>query len=256
MRFILALYRWFITMLCFAYVFLGGALLSLTYFNYLKIRYKDVHTIHVKARHAIHIAFKILIQSAVFLRLFDLRFYEFDKINKDGGSLIIANHPTYIDYVILSSKIDNLNCIIKEDIASNIFLKNVIKTAGLIVNSATDESLLHIKEAIDKEQKIVIFPEGTRSDSKKSIRLKRGFAQVALRCPANMRIIYIDCAEHFLGKHSTWNKLFYTKPQYNFYVKDFFDKESLVNTYYNKNYALASRHLTKEVQTLLNSYAK
>ena len=256
MLFILALYRWFLTMLCFVYVFVGGSLLSLTYFNYLKLFYKDEDIIHKKARHAIFVTFNILIQSAVFLRLIDLKFHDFDKLDNDGGSLIIANHPTYIDYVILASKIDNINCIIKEDIASNFLLKNVVKTAGLIVNTASDDSLLTFQKALDKNQKIVIFPEGTRTIDKDNIKLKRGFAQLALRLPASMRLVYIHCTQDFLSKKSSWNTLYYKKPIYNFYAKDFFDLNDLNKQFDDKNFALKARHLTLKVEKLFNSFTK
>ncbi len=250
------LWRWCITTMCFVYVFIGGAFLSLTYFNYLKIRYKDnSKLIHIKAKKAIQVSFNIMLNISKFCRAYDVNFHNLEDLSKEGG-LIIANHPTYIDYVILASKIPNLNCIVKESIANNFFLQNVVNTAGYIVNSRTEDKLSEIKEKISNGEKILIFPEGTRTDFNKDIKLKRGFAQLALRCQCSIMLFHIHCSENFLGKNCRWYHIYNNAPIFNIYFKKFISVNDLKSDYGDKEYSIGARHLTENIRSLILSYLK
>lgn len=55
-----------------------------------------------------------------------------DTLKGDTGCLIIANHPSLIDYVLIASQLERCDCIVKSAIWHNPFMKHIVKAAGYI----------------------------------------------------------------------------------------------------------------------------
>jgi len=63
----------------------------------------------------------------------DLRNSRLEKLNRPG-QLIIANHPTLVDIVFLISRVKQANCIVKQKLWHNPFMRGPILNAGYISN--------------------------------------------------------------------------------------------------------------------------
>lgn len=54
------------------------------------------------------------------------------RLRQAKGMVVIANHPTLIDVVVLISLMPNAGCIVKQGLWRNPFLRGVVSAAGYI----------------------------------------------------------------------------------------------------------------------------
>lgn len=174
----------------------------------------------------------------------DYRFTGDEKFQQDTGCLIVANHPSLLDYVILASRMPRCDCIVKQALLQNPFLSGVIKAAGYLINSGSDALLQACETRLQAGGTLLIFPEGTRSLPEKPMTLQRGAANIALRAGCDVRIVHISCQPPMLTKNGKWYEIPRVKPQFVITVadkvkaEDFLDESDL-------SPALAARRLTQ-----------
>lgn len=61
----------------------------------------------------------------------DYRFIGDDKFEQDAGCLVVANHPSLLDYVILASRMPRCDCIVKQALLQNPFCAALLKQQGI-----------------------------------------------------------------------------------------------------------------------------
>jgi 1-acyl-sn-glycerol-3-phosphate acyltransferase len=129
------------------------------------------------------------------------------------GILVIANHPTLLDAVLLMSVIPNITFIVKAAIASNPFTSTMVSMAGYIPNNEEGVALVEkAANAIARGETLVVFPEGTRSNAEVGLSFKRGAANIALQANCPIQPILIKCSPLTLRKHEKWYSVPDTTP--------------------------------------------
>jgi len=121
-----------------------------------------------------------------------------------AGQLVVANHPTLLDVVFLLSLMPEANCIVKSALWKNRFTFGIVSLAGYIPN---DSSALVSRaiEALDSGESVIIFPEGTRTESEEAVlHYQRGAANIAVRAACAVTPVLIKCNPITLQKHSHW----------------------------------------------------
>lgn len=221
---------------------LGGLLLS--HFIYLGIvlftKDEDVRT--QRFRKAITLSFKCFRNTMIFLRVFDVKFLGLDELKDAKRCVFIANHPSLIDYILICSELSNCCCLVKGSLLKNPFFGKVIAGAKYIPNDSELDTLDLCKKHFAKGENILIFPEGTRTKDLSNIKLKRGAANIALRCACNVKVIRIDLSERFLAKDQKWYDVPSTKPVYTFRCTN--------EIVYDENCIAQSEHLSNAVRAL------
>ena len=81
----------------------------------------------------IHYAFRLFLGFIETFKGMEFYFEGADRLGDDAG-LIIANHPTILDVVLLISRLPQADCIVKKELWNNFFLKRVVTSAGYIPN--------------------------------------------------------------------------------------------------------------------------
>jgi 1-acyl-sn-glycerol-3-phosphate acyltransferase len=114
----------------------------------------------------------------------------------------------------------NCDCIVKEGILKNPFMRGVAKAADYLVNSQAETMIETCRQRLDEGGVILIFPEGTRSVPGQSVKLQRGAAHIAVRCRRDIRIVRIQCSQGFLYKNTKWYKIPPKKPFFTVEVKN------------------------------------
>lgn len=198
------IYRLIMTALCFAIFNLGGLCLFLIWFHFLNLFIKDKITRQNLARKSISLSFRLFIKILELCKLIKLDFINEKELLADQGCIIACNHPSLIDYVILASRLQHINCVVKESLVHNFFLKGVIKSANYLVNNDPEKILNNTKESLDRKECLLIFPEGTRTKRNSPIKLHRGAATLAVKLNVPLRIVTIACSEEFLSKEKKW----------------------------------------------------
>ena len=119
------------------------------------------------------------------------------------GKVIIANHPSLLDVVILISLIPNANCIVKGALVQNKFISIIIRNLYIPNSIPFEEQMERARKSmLEDGNNLIIFPEGTRSVPGTPWHFKKGAARFALFAEADVVPIYFGGNEKIgLRKH-------------------------------------------------------
>jgi len=244
------LWRWIATGLFFALFGIGGLALSLVWFTLLRLVVRQEARLQQLTHNSIRCSFRFFLNALRLAGVMDYRIIGAEKFTQDKGCLVVANHPGLLDYVFLASCMPRCDCIVKQALLDNPFVRGVIKAAGYLVNSGSEALLQACEDRLKGGGTLLIFPEGTRSVIGQPISLQRGAANIAVRAGCDVRIVQISCQPPMLTKQGKWYKIPDTKPQFIIRVQgkiaagQFSDQHDL-------SPALAARRLTRYLRSEL-----
>lgn len=203
-----------------------------------------------RVQYAICVNFRLFVLLMQSLRLAQFSFEGKETLKEDHGTLFIANHPSLIDYVVITSVLPYCDNLVKAALWDNFFVRRVIDAAGYITNRQSDEIFNQVENSFKLGNNLLLFPEGTRSTIGKPITLKRGAAQIAIRLNVPVRLIYINCYPRTLTKELKWYQI--PKRQVTFSVK--VGERILPKNFLNEANqlpSLAARQLTRYLEKKL-----
>jgi 1-acyl-sn-glycerol-3-phosphate acyltransferase len=158
-----------------------------------------------RARRVIQRIFRVYIAALRLTGVIRLRMDGAAQLAAARGRLIVANHPSLLDVVLLMSLVPNAQCIVKHELWNHRFLGPLMRAAGYIRNDlAADDMIAACRAALDRGDCLIIFPEGTRSVPGARIGLRRGFANLALLTGAPIQPVCITCEPPILFKGEPW----------------------------------------------------
>nr|WP_282081901.1 lysophospholipid acyltransferase family protein [Klebsiella pneumoniae] len=213
-------WRLVMTGFCFALFGIGGLLLSVVWFNLLLLLVWNPVRRRRLALRSIAASFRAFLTVAKTLGVLDYRIEGSDVLRQEKGCLVVANHPTLIDYVLLASVMPETDCLVKSALLKNPFVSGVIRAADYLINSQADALLPACQQRLDQGDTILIFPEGTRTRPGEKMTLQRGAANIAVRCGSDLRVVTIQCSEHLLDKQSKWYDVPPAKPLFTVEVRE------------------------------------
>ena len=152
----------------------------------------------------VHLLWRTFVGIMCGLKLIDIKCDDNDKLQKIHGKIVIANHPSLIDVVILVAKIPNSICVVKESLFHNIFIRAIIRRVYVSNSMDTNKFLTQASEILDAGYNIIIFPEGTRTLPDKPVHFHRGFAYLQIASTHDILPIHIENTPKILGKNQPW----------------------------------------------------
>ncbi|MGL4250389.1 MAG: lysophospholipid acyltransferase family protein [Aeromonas sp.] len=235
------------TMLGFTLFGIGCLLLTLVWFPLLWLSVRG-ETRRRLAQRTIRISFRFFLNV---LRLLGVLDYRFDSMPQQlSGVLVLANHPSLLDYVLLAAHMPACDCIVKEALWHNPFVAGIVRAAGYIPNAAAESLLPVCSERLQQGAVLLIFPEGTRTTLGEPLQLQRGAAQLAVRCQARVLPVRIHCSAPFLTKQHKWFQVPEHKP---FFTLEFLPQSEVRDLIPNDEPpSLAARHLTHYFKRVLS----
>jgi 1-acyl-sn-glycerol-3-phosphate acyltransferase len=140
-----------------------------------------------------------------FLKIVDLEADNRENYRHLSSKILVANHPSLLDIVMLFSLIPNVDCIVSTYLNRNVIVKGVIRQL-YILNSLDIENIFQTcSESLRQGNCLVIFPEGTRTPRSGKVILKRGAARVALASGYPIVPVHIGGTDKYgLGKKDPW----------------------------------------------------
>lgn len=238
------------TGICFTLFGLGGLMLSLVWFNLLLLVQRNPERRRQWARRSISCSFRFFMRTMTFLGVLDYRIEGAEILRSDRRCLVVANHPSLIDYVMLASVMPDVDCLVKADLQRNVFLRGVVRSANYLVNSQAETLLPDCQQRLAKGEAIMIFPEGTRTRYGEPLKLQRGAANIAVRCQCDLRIVHIRCSQRMLDKQSRWYEVPPEKPLFTITVGQRIESQQFMAGDEDAQ-ARAARHLTQYLQQAL-----
>lgn len=205
-------YWWLVvrTGFCFAVFGLGALLLGSVVFPLMLLLVRANAPRRRYVRATVHHSFWFFFELMHWVGGFT---YEIEGRERLGrpGQLIIANHPTLIDVVMIIGLIP-AGCVVKEALFRNPFLRRVVEAAGYISNQSTATMIIEASAALRAGDTLVMFPEGTRTRPGAPVSFHRGAASVAVQAAAVLTPVYIHCEPVFLPKTQPWYRVPANRP--------------------------------------------
>jgi len=193
---------------CFVFFGVFAVILSATLFPCLRLVSRDADAGRVRIQRAMRwvFAFFIRMMRMVGVISYELRGLErLDFGKRTTGMLVVANHPSLIDVVILVSLMQAVDCIVKNALWRNPFLRWPVAWAGYIPNRSAEELVAHCAQSLRAGRSLLVFPEGTRTVPGTPINMRRGAAQIAVASRADILPITISCEPLMLAKTQAWH---------------------------------------------------
>lgn len=196
------------TGLSFAIFGLGGLMASLTLFNAIRLLPRSRQSKRRISQGLVHRLFRFYIRLMKVMGVLTVDVKGKRELATSQGQVILANHPSLLDVVILISLVPRANCLIKESLQHNIFMRGIIAAAGYIGNGADSTQVLQqCQQVLSEGDNLIIFPEGTRSTPGQPLSLRRGAAQIAVRSQALVMPVHIQCHPTTLTKSERWYQI-------------------------------------------------
>jgi 1-acyl-sn-glycerol-3-phosphate acyltransferase len=123
-----------------------------------------------------------------------------DALRTGPPTLIVSNHPTYLDAMLVVSRLPNVVCIMKADVLANPFLGGGAKLAGYIPADAPKEMIRAAVEALRGGRHVLFFPEGTRTVQQPVNPFRSGFALIARLAEAPVQSVLIEADSPYMRK--------------------------------------------------------
>ncbi|WP_437881872.1 lysophospholipid acyltransferase family protein [Pseudomonas sp. LRF_L74] len=196
-------WRLIATALSFGLFGAGGVLLRLVVFPLLSLMPGDALVRRTRARRVVSRTFHWFVQ---FMYRSGVLTYEVEGAERLGrpGQLVIANHPSLIDVVVLIAFIRDSNCVVKQSLWDNPCMRGPIRASGYISNSGSIDMLEEAAQALESGQTLIVFPEGTRTKPGTTPEFHRGAAAIAVRGATVVTPVVISVTPTTLTKAEPW----------------------------------------------------
>ena len=183
---------------------LTGLFAGILVFPLLTLFVRDTKKRQFIARKIIGLFFGWFCSSGCAMGVFAIDIRGLEHYDENRSLLILANHPTLIDVVILISLFPQVDCVVKEAVVRNPFMRGLVGPANYISNCEPADLLESCVAHLRAGDSLLLFPEGTRTERGQPPALKLGAAEIAVRAQADVLPIVIDCRPQFLTKTDPW----------------------------------------------------
>ncbi|RRJ82782.1 lysophospholipid acyltransferase family protein [Aestuariirhabdus litorea] len=244
------LWRLIATAMGFSLFGLGALLLALLCFPLINLLSRDSGVRKRRVKRLINLTFRTFTRIVTLLGVFRVEFAGTDRLRSDRGCLIIANHPSLVDFVLLGSQVPDCDCIVKQALWSNPFLKGVVSAADYLPNSTGPAMIERCRQRLAAGERLIVFPEGTRTEPGQAVTLNRGAANIAVRTGRPIRLVHIHCQPPVFTRNTPWYRIPAQQPRFRIEVGALIDPQPLIDQ--SPSLAVAARTLTRELQQQLN----
>jgi 1-acyl-sn-glycerol-3-phosphate acyltransferase len=129
---------------------------------------------------------------------FDLA--ELDALRRDKPLVLVANHPSLLDAVMIVSRFPDMVCVMKAALMNNILLGSAARLARYIPNNAPLDLVLRSRKALRDGAHLLIFPEGTRTRAFPLDACTASAGLIAQQSKVSVQTLLIEFNSPYLGK--------------------------------------------------------
>ena len=123
-----------------------------------------------------------------------------DALDHEPGLILAPNHPSVIDVVLVNSRLSNVCCLMKAGLMDSPFLGAGARLAGYVPNDSFKAAVRASAADIRAGGQLLIFPEGTRTETRPINTLKGGFALISREAACPIQTLIIEGNTGYLGK--------------------------------------------------------
>ena len=217
------------TAFSFAMFGLGGLVLALIVFPLFNLLIRDRERRAALAQQTVHAVWRFYVQLMRATQAMTYECHGADILRRERGVLVVANHPSLLDIVFIMACMERTQCVVKAGVWRNPFMRGAVTAANYIPNFDDPERLLNdCVAALEAGNNLVIFPEGSRTRPGQKRKYQRGFARIALRANAPIRLVTVTCTPPTLLKGEPWYKIPAQRPHWVIRVHERIEPHDLV----------------------------
>ncbi len=123
-----------------------------------------------------------------------------DRLRDEGPLILVANHPSLLDAVMIVSRLPNAVCVMKATLLDNILFGAAARFARYIRNDAPLDMILDAREELRRGAQLVIFPEGTRTRDFPLNPCQPTAGLIARSSGVPVQVLLIEFTSPYLGK--------------------------------------------------------
>jgi 1-acyl-sn-glycerol-3-phosphate acyltransferase len=207
-----------------------------------------------RAKRLVHYCFKFYIYLMRFLGVLTWQVENLERLQRPG-ILVIANHPTLIDVIFLVAFMPHADCVVKGALRQNPAMRGCFFITGFIANDSGENLINGAEETLKYGCALIIFPEGTRTQSRThntpvEYSFQRGAANIAVRTQVDITPVTIHCDPPTLSKQHKW----YYIPPKKVVMSLCVYPDIAVARYCDKSATVASRQLTRDLEGFYNTH--
>lgn len=241
---------------CFMKIFamtvfgVGAVILAVFVFPFIRLFTLHRKDFGVVARAYVSHTFRVFLGFLNLLHVSIRKVENEDDYRNIHSKIIIANHPSLLDFVYIMSLVPNSTCIVRGGLTKTP-LRGVIKQAYITNTTTFEDMCVECKKLTDMGCNVIIFPEGTRTPRHGKNNYKKGAARIALYCGCDVQPIFIGGSDKYgLGKHDPLWSYNHVEP----YLYDFKKLPVIsIDEYKDLSEPIAAKRLTDKMEQVLNS---
>ena len=123
-----------------------------------------------------------------------------DALREERGLIVVANHPSMLDALILIARLPRGACIMKAELMRNVFLGAGARLARYIRNDSPRKLVRLAVQDLQAGGQLVLFPEGTRTTSAPVNPFRPGATTIAKLAGAPIQTVFIESESPYLRK--------------------------------------------------------
>ena len=154
-------------------------------------------------RAAVRLAFRAFVGLGRLTRLFTVSVS--GDPSRVKGAVVVMNHLSLIDVVILLATLPDSSCVIKGALKRNPCMRAVVKSVFLVNDDDPGKTVAEGSALLGSGVNVIVFPEGTRTPADAPVhRLRRGAARLALAAGATVQPVRLTMNVPVLAKGQPW----------------------------------------------------
>lgn len=241
-------YRCFMKIFAIVVFGVGAVFLAILVFPFIRLFTSRKKDFGVVARAYVSHTFRNFLGWLQISKVSYLKTEDIEAYHNLHSKIIIANHPSALDFVYIMSMVPNSTCIVRGSLTRTP-LRGVIKQAYITNTTTFEDMCIECKKLTDKGCNVIIFPEGTRSPRHGKNNYKKGAARIAFYCGCDVQPLFIGGSDKYgLGKHDPFWSYNHVEP----YVYDFKMLPVIsISEYKDLSEPIAAKHLTEKMEQVI-----
>ena len=153
----------------------------------------------------IHWFFRALVAALQRTGVMELDVEGVARLRASGPAIVVANHPTYLDVVVLLALMPSACCVVKNAHWGNPCFWGIVRAAAYVSNADPVEFVADCSRQLAAGNTMIIFPEGSRSPAPNRLHaFSRGFAYIALNAGVPIVPVLMNCDPPAFTKEMRW----------------------------------------------------
>ena len=195
-------YRIFVKLFLFFIFGIGSIVLVTAVFPTIRLFSASSQTFKRRSRKAMCYTQKSFVWLGTIMGGFELKVENKEYLSHLSGKIVVANHPSLLDVVMLLSVIPNADCIIKAALGHRNVISGIVNTLYISNSLDFDHLTKECTKSLQEGNCLIIFPEGSRTKADGVHHFQRGAAHIALSSGCSLVPVSIGGTDKYgLRKH-------------------------------------------------------